>query len=47
MEIEAANKVFTDAFAKHDAEAIGDLYTEDCKIMPPGAKTGTGREGEW
>ena len=35
-----------DAFAKKDAKAIGDLYTEDCKIMPPGAETGVGRDGE-
>lgn len=43
-EIEAGNKKFMDAFANKDAKAIGDLYTEDCTIMPPGAAAGKGRD---
>ena len=33
------------AFAKGDAVAISELYTEDCKVMPTGSDTLTGRNG--
>lgn len=45
-EVEAGNVKFMAAFEKQDAAAIGALYTEDCKIMPTGADTMSGREGE-
>ena len=45
-EIVAANKVFMATFDKGDAEGLSMLYTEDCKVMPTGAPTMTGRKGE-
>ena len=33
-----------DCFDNKDAMGIGKLYTEDCKIMPPGADCMMGRE---
>lgn len=34
-------------YKNKDAEAIGDLYTEDCKIMVPGSEIKHGRAGEY
>ncbi len=45
-EIQANNQKFMDAFKKQDATAIGALYTDDCKIMPPGADVMTGPDCE-
>ena len=33
------------AFKAQDANAVAALYTEDCKVMPPGSDVVTGREG--
>ena len=34
-----------DAFDRGDAKALSELYTEDCKLMPPGQGLVIGREG--
>ena len=44
-EIQAANVKFMDAFGKGDAEAIGALYTSDCKVMPTGSDVVEGQQG--
>lgn len=44
-EIQAANAKFMEAFAKQDAQALSQLYTEDCKLMPTGSDVVTGRDG--
>ena len=33
------------AFKAQDANAVAALYTEDCKVMPPGSDVVMGREG--
>lgn len=42
--ITAANQQFMDAFRRLDAAGIAALYTEDAKILPPGAEMMTGKE---
>ena len=44
-EIAAANEKFMSAFKSQDANAVAALYTEDCKVMPPGSDVMMGREG--
>lgn len=39
------NDKFMAAFANSDPEAIGPLYTEDCKVMPTGQDVIVGRKG--
>ncbi len=34
------------AFAEQNANALSMLYTEDCKLMPPGSDVIKGQEGE-
>ena len=34
-----------DAFAKQDSNAVGALYTSDCKVMPTGADVVNGPAG--
>lgn len=46
-EIAAANEKFMAAFKTQVATAVADLYTEDCKIMPPGSDVLMGREGTY
>lgn len=41
--IDAANKQFTDAFARKDAASIGLLYAEEARAYPPGAPLVEGR----
>ena len=36
-----------DAFAKGDAEAVGALYTNDCKVMPTGSDVIEGQQGSY
>lgn len=43
--IEAANKSFMAAFAKHDAKAVSGLYSSTPEAFPPGADMISGREG--
>ena len=33
------------AFAAKDLQKLSELYTEDCKLMPPGSDVVYGREG--
>ena len=35
------------AFKAQDANAVAALYTEDCKVMPPGSDVAMGREGTY
>ena len=35
-----------DFFDKGDPKGLSTLYTEDCKLMPSGAETQMGRDGE-
>lgn len=42
--IEAVNRQFMDAFSRRDAAALGLLYAEDGRVMPPGAAAIDGRE---
>ena len=44
-EIAAANEKFMAAFKAQDANAVAALYTEDCKVMPPGTDVVMGRDG--
>jgi uncharacterized protein (TIGR02246 family) len=41
--IEATNKVFVENFLKGDEKALAGLYTEDAKVVAPGAPVATGR----
>lgn len=34
-------------YRNHDFKALAALYTEDCKVYPPGRPVGIGRAGEW
>ncbi|CAH1781369.1 unnamed protein product [Owenia fusiformis] len=43
-EVEANNSKFMTAFNAKNFEDLGNLYTEDCVLMPPGGATVTGRE---
>lgn len=42
--VEAANRVFMDAYADGDAEAVAALYTEDTRFWPPGTPALENRE---
>jgi uncharacterized protein (TIGR02246 family) len=42
-DIEKANQAFADAVAKNDVAAIGNLYTKDAAVLPPGTNAATGR----
>ena len=44
-EIATANEKFMAAFKAQDANAVAALYTEDCKVMPPGTDVVVGRDG--
>lgn len=41
--IEATNKVFVENFLKGDEKAVAALYSEDAKVVAPGAPVATGR----
>jgi uncharacterized protein (TIGR02246 family) len=41
--IEASNKAFVAAFAKHDAKAIGEFYTSTAQAFPPNSDVIRGR----
>ena len=45
-DIKAANDKFMAAFDSGDATGLSQLYTEDCKLMPPGSDVVMGREGK-
>jgi uncharacterized protein (TIGR02246 family) len=42
--VEAGNHAFITAYLRGDAQAIGQLYTEDAQVLPPGGATVRGRE---
>ena len=42
--IAATNQRFMDAFSRNDAADIAALYTEDAKLLPPGAPMMTGKQ---
>jgi uncharacterized protein (TIGR02246 family) len=42
--VEAGNYFFRKAFEARDAEAIAELYTEDARVIAPGAEPAVGRE---
>jgi uncharacterized protein (TIGR02246 family) len=42
--IDEANRQFMDSFSRRDAAAIGLLYAEDARALPPGAPPLEGRE---
>lgn len=42
--IDAVNREFMAAFEARDGKAIGMLYTEDAKLMPPNEEPALGRE---
>ena len=44
-EIEAVNIKFMDAVAAQDPTAVSKIYTEDCRLSPPGMDVVIGREG--
>ena len=44
-QMEKLNKAFMKAFEDQDAEAIGVMYTVDCKVMPTGQDVIVGRKG--
>lgn len=41
--VDAGNYFFLKAFAARDAQAIADLYTEDGRVIAPGAEPAAGR----
>lgn len=43
QQIEAANRVFTEAYGKGDAAAVAALYTPDATVLPPGSEMVHGR----
>jgi uncharacterized protein (TIGR02246 family) len=48
--IDQGNQAFVEAFTAGDAKAVADLYTDDAKVIAPGAETATGRaaiEAHW
>ena len=44
-QMQKLNKAFMKAFEDQDAESIGPMYTEDCKVMPAGKDVIIGRNG--
>ena len=44
-EIRSANERFMSLFASGDMQGLSQLYTEDCKLMPPGDDVVVGRAG--
>ena len=44
-EIKAAEKKCMAVYNSGDATAVSQLYTEDCKCMPPGSDVIMGRKG--
>ena len=45
-QMEKLNIAFMKAFEDQNANAIGPMYTEDCKVMPTGQDVIYGRKGE-
>ena len=45
-QMEKLNVAFMKAFEDQNADAIGPMYTEDCKVMPTGQDVIHGRKGE-
>jgi uncharacterized protein (TIGR02246 family) len=43
-EIEEADRAFESNFDRHDADGMGDLYTEDGQLLPPGSGVVSGRD---
>lgn len=41
--VDAGNRAFVAAFLRGDANAIGELYTEDAQVIAPGAPVARGR----
>ena len=44
-QMDKIDKAFMKAFEDQNAEAMGPLFTEDCKIMPTGRDVLFGRKG--
>ena len=44
-EIRAVGEKFTSCYNSGNMKALSELYTEDCKILPPGADVQKGRAG--
>lgn len=42
--LEGIRQKFMDSFAKGDAEGAASLYTDDCKIIPPGEDIISGKK---
>jgi uncharacterized protein (TIGR02246 family) len=42
--IEAGNRAFVAAFLRGDAKAVSQLYSEDARVIAPGAPAASGRE---
>ena len=42
-EMNVHNEKFVSYFNKNDMKALSELYTEDCKLMPPGSDVQEGR----
>ena len=43
--IQALNDRFMEFYKNNDMKGLSELYTEDCKLMPPGTDVLTGRSG--
>ncbi len=43
--IEGANATWMKNYAEGNSAGVGDMYTEDCRVMPPGADVVVGRKG--
>ena len=45
-QMDKLNIAFMKAFEDQNPEAIGPMYTEDCKVMPTGQDVIVGRKGD-
>ena len=45
-QMEKVNKAFMKAFEDQNPEAIADLFTDDCKILPNGQDVVVGKKGD-
>ncbi len=43
--IEGANATWMKNYAEGNSAGVGCMYTEGCRVMPPGANVVTGRQG--
>jgi len=44
QEIDKTNAQFAEAFKRRDIAAMGEVYTNDAKVLPPNGETVTGKE---